>query len=82
MILTSKVNNKALSNLNGKLLEILNNRGILASYLKSPLSKTTNPEHSKNFKLVKVPDSNRVIDLLINETLPVTIYKKIVNIPW
>ena len=32
-------NNQALENLNNKLLEILNDKGILESYLMSPLSK-------------------------------------------
>ena len=39
-------NNQAIENLNNKLLEIMNDRGILASYLMSPLSKITNPENT------------------------------------
>ena len=35
--------NKAIENLNNKLLEILTDRGMLATYLMSPLSKITNP---------------------------------------
>ena len=46
-------NNKAIENINNKLLEILNDRGILATYLMSPLSKITNPENSSPVKLVK-----------------------------
>ena len=42
-MVTSKENNRALVNLNNKFLEIMNDRGILASYLMSPLSKITNP---------------------------------------
>ena len=30
-------------------------RGIKASYLMSPLSKITNPEHTSQFKLMKNP---------------------------
>ena len=56
--------NKALENINNKLLEIMNDRDILASYLLSPLSEITNPENSTQFKLVKDPSSNRVNDLL------------------
>ena len=41
---TSIKNNQAIENSNNKLLEILNDRGILSSYLLSPLSKITNPE--------------------------------------
>ena len=36
-------NNQAIENLNSKLLEIMNDRGISATYLMSPLSKITNP---------------------------------------
>ena len=60
---TSMTNNKAIENLNNKLLEMMNDRGILATYLMSPLSKITNPENSSHFKLVKDSNSNRVNDL-------------------
>ena len=43
-------NNQAIENVNNKLLEIMNDRGILATYLMSPLSKITNPEISSQFK--------------------------------
>ena len=69
---TSIENNNALLNLNDKPLETLSDRGILASCLMSPLSKITNPEHTIQFKLVRDPDSNRVKDLLLNKTKPVT----------
>ena len=42
---TSIKNNKALENLNHKFLELMKNRGLLAPYLLSPLSKINNPEH-------------------------------------
>ena len=41
---TSLKNNRAIENLNNQLLEIMNDRGILAAYLMSPVSKITNPE--------------------------------------
>ena len=44
----------------------MNDRGILASYLMSPLSKITNPENTRQFKLVKDSNSNGVNDLKIN----------------
>ena len=67
-------NNKAIENINNNLLEIMNDRGILATYLMSPLSKVTNPENTSQFKLVKDCNSNRVIDLKINKTIPITLY--------
>ena len=71
---SSKENNLALENLNSKLLEIMNDRGILASYLMTPLSIITNPENTSQFKLVKDHNSNRVNDLLMKNKIPITLY--------
>ena len=71
---SSTKNNEAIGKLNNKLLEIMNDRGILASYLMSPLSRITNPENASQFKLVKDSSSNRVNDLKINKTIPITLY--------
>ena len=75
----SKEKNLALENLNNKLLEIMNDRGILASYLMSPLSKVTNPEKTTQFKLVKDASSNRVNDLNINNSIPITLYNNMIT---
>ena len=72
-------NNKAIENLNEKVLEIKNDRGIIASYLISPLSKITTPENTTQFKLVKDSSSNRVDDLKINKTIPITLYGNILT---
>ena len=40
---SSSNNNKAIENSNNKLLDVMNDRVILAIYLMSPLSKITNP---------------------------------------
>ena len=50
---TSEEKNLALEILNTKLLEIMKNRGIITSYLMSPLSKITNAENTSQFKFVK-----------------------------
>ena len=71
---TSIKNNLAIENINNNLLEIMNDRGILATYLMSPLSRITNPENSSQFKLVKDSSSNRVNDLKINKAIPITLY--------
>ena len=76
---TSYKNNQAKENLNNKLLEILNDRGILATYLMSPLSKITNPENSSQLKFVKDHNSKRVNDLLIHNTIPNTLYINILK---
>ena len=76
---TSIKNNLAIENINDKLLEIMNDRGVLATYLMSPLSRITNLENSTQFKLVEDYNSNRVNDLLINNTLPITLYGNILT---
>ena len=64
-------NHQAIEKLNNKLLEIMNDRGVLASYLMSPLSKITNPGNTSQFKLVKDSTSIRVKDLLIHNSIPI-----------
>ena len=76
---TSIKNRKALENLNNKLLEILNDRGIIATYLMSSLSKITNPENTSHFKFVKDSNSNRVNDLLIKNTIPITLHDNLLT---
>ena len=65
LMLISKKNNKALENLNNKLVEILIDRGVLACYLTSPLCKITIFDNKTQNKLVKDPNSIRVNFLLI-----------------
>ena len=43
---SNKKNKKAISGSDRKVLELMNDRGIIASYLFSVLSKLTNPEHT------------------------------------
>ena len=51
----------------------MNDRGIIASYLLSPLSKITNPQKCCQFKLVKDSNSNRVNDLKTHNTITITL---------
>ena len=76
---SSITNNKAIEKLNSKLLEIMNDRGILASYLMSPLSIITNPENTTQIKLVKDSNSNRVNNLKINNSIPITLYNNMLT---
>ena len=76
---SSSKNNQAIENLNNKLLEIMNDRGILATYLMSPLSKITNPENTTQFKLVKDSTSNRVNDLKINNSISITLHNNLLT---
>ena len=54
-------------------------RGITALFLLSRLSKITNLEPTSQFKLVQDPDLNRVIDLLINKTITVSLYNSLLT---
>ena len=76
---TSIKNNQAIENLNNKLLEIMNDRGIIVTYLLSSLAKITNPENSTQFKLVKDHNSNRVNDLGINKTIPINLHNNLLT---
>ena len=57
----------------------MHDRGIIASYLLSPLSKITNPEKSNQFKLIEDSSSNRVNDLKINNSIPITLHNNLLT---
>ena len=57
----------------------MNDRGIIASYLLSPFSKITNPENTSQFKLIKDSSSSRVNDLLIHNTIPITVHDNLLK---
>ena len=59
----------------------MNDRVILASYLMSPLSKITNPENTTQFRLAKDLNSNRFNDLLIQNTIPITLHDNFLTFP-
>ena len=76
---SSTENNNELRFLNKKFLEVMNDRGITAPYLLSPLYKITKPENTNQFKLVKDSNSNRVNDLLIHNKKTVTLYDNLLT---
>ena len=76
---SSVKNNLAIEKLNNKLLEIMIDRGILATYLISPLSRITDRRNCSQFKLVKDINSNRVNDLLIHNSIPITLYNSLLT---
>ena len=45
----------------------------------SPLSKITNPENTSQYKLVKDHNSNRVNDLKIHNSIPITLYNNMLT---
>ena len=66
-------NNKALENLNEKILELMNNNGLIAPHLASSLVNLLKPENKSQFRLKKDLNSTKMNDFLINEGLPVTL---------
>ena len=57
----------------------MNDRGVLATNCLSLLSKITNPENTTQFKLVKDSSSNRVNDLLIHNSIPITLHDNLLT---
>ena len=55
-------------------LDKTNDRGIIASHLLSPLINLVKPEYPSQFKLLNNTNSDRVNDLLMNKTIPVTLH--------
>ena len=76
---TSIKNNLAIDNISNNLLEIMNDRVIIASYLLSPLAKIFNPENTTQFKIINDSTSDTVNDLKINKSIPITLYNNILT---
>ena len=72
-------NNKTLSNLNDRHLNIMCYSGIKASYFPSRSSTVTKVDHTSQLNSVKDPDSKSFNDLLMNETIPVTLYDNLLT---
>ena len=71
---TSVNNNKAIENLNEKILELMNDKGMIAPYLASSLVDVFKKDNKSQFRLKKYPNSTKMNDFLIHGTVPVTIF--------
>ena len=71
--ITKTITESFLENLNERVLEIMIDRGIAASYLMCVLSKVTNLENTIQLSLVKDSNSNSVNDLLKHSSIQVTL---------
>ena len=58
--------NKALKHSNEKVLELINDKGMIAPYLASSLVILLKPEYKSQFKIIKDHSSNETNDFLIN----------------
>ena len=70
--------NQAIENLDNKLLEIMNEIMYTSIIINVPF-KITYPQNTSQFKLVKDPSSNRVNDLKIHNSKPITLYGNILT---
>ena len=70
---TSIKNNQAIENLNEKILELVNDKGLIAPYLASSLVEAFRTDNKSQFRLRKDHSSTKMNDFLINGSIPVTL---------
>ena len=68
-------NNKAVENLNEKVLESMNDKGLIDS----SLIEVIKSDNKGQFRLTKDPNSTKTNDFLINEKVPVTIFSNMLT---
>ena len=71
--------NKAIENLNEKDIELMNDRCMIAPHLDSSLVNLFKPENNSQVELITDPNSIRMNDFLINGSIPVSLYSKILT---
>ena len=72
-------NNKAIENLNEKILELMNDNGIIAPYLTTSLVEVFKKDNKSQFRLRKDPNSTKMNDFLIHGNIPVTIFSNMIT---
>ena len=73
---TSIKNNQTIENLNEKILELMNDKGLIAPYLASSLVEAFKTDNKSQFRLRKDHSSTKMNDFLINGGIPVTLVSK------
>ena len=71
-------NNKIIENLNEKILEMMNDKGMIAPYLTTSLVEVFKKDNKSQFRLRKDPNSTKLNDFLIHRTIPVTIFSNMI----
>ena len=71
-------NNKGIENLNEKVLELMNDRGLIAPYLMTSLATLFTPENKSQFRLRKDTNSSKINNLLIHRGIPVTLFSNMI----
>ena len=72
-------NNKAVENLNEKILEVMNDKGMIAPYLTTSLVEVFKKDNKSQFRLRKDPNSTKMNDFLIHGNIPVTIFSNMIT---
>ena len=72
-------NNKAIEKLNEKIVELMNDKGLIAPYLASSLVNLFKPENKSQFRLRKDPNSTKMNDFLIHGNIPVTLFSNMIT---
>ena len=75
----SNNNNKAIENLNENILELMNDKGLIAAYLTTSLVEVFKKDNKSRFRLRKDPNSTKMNDFLIHGTIPVTIFSNMIT---
>ena len=72
-------NNKAIENLNEKILEMMNDKGMIAPYLTTSLVEVFKKDNKSQFRLRKDPNSTKLNDFSIHGTVPVTVFSNMIT---
>ena len=75
----SSNNNKAIENLNEKILELMNDKGMIAPFLASSLVEVFKFDNKSQFRLRKDPNSTKINNFLIHGNIPLTIFSNMIN---
>ena len=73
-------NNKAIENLNERILELMDDKGLIATYLVPSLVEVFKKDNKSQFRLRKEPNSTKMNDFLIHATIPVTIFSNMITL--
>ena len=72
-------NNKAIENLNEKLLKLMNDKGMIAPYLASSSVNIFKPENKSQIRLKKDLNPSKMSDFLIDTSVPFTLYSNVLT---
>ena len=72
-------NNKAIENINEKVLELMNDKGMIAPCLAGSLVEVFKSDNKSQFRLKEDPDSTKINDFLIHGNIPVTIFSNMIT---